>query len=829
MQGVSINANKGSQAFGQDSGGAVLLGASVKATVVDKLENNIYLLQVGKQTLEAKVMAELDKGVEYQFSVEKGGQPPELSVLDKGVGPLDEFSPEEQAWLKRLSKSLGQNPQQMELKGLLSLARSLGAETQQPVVEATLKKLLPLIESILAIDEAPPAIRRLLGQTLAFTMHHNPYESGEGWLGKTVQLSGQLPNWTEAEGQFVQKLKGAIEALPEQQQQAIRGFLIGTTKIDGVNQENLSPKQIDIRELLMDSSKSPKATALLKQAISQLIEENEPISNPRQVEAKLNEILKDVNKRLFLSSSSVKDESVRELGSLQRKEGISAFQRQAPGLMTKDISNLLEQFTTLGGKLEKLPIGDVLSAQMSWKGSSPSAMQVHLTGSVLFLSQELEPNQRHFFGSDLITKAPSDQLPVVIDPTILSDPSSSSLSMKRMEEFSQQSRLPDNFHVRKLLQNWHQSGGDLAELRTNLSEIDTWNRFAESYPELRAVLAEHLMGSGLMVRTQVDQAPKPISVMAQTQQALSSSLQSNPLQHQHIPQKDIAAAMQALQEVAGEGQSPSKTQVAVASWLLGKGIQVTPKALESLLMFHSGHQEAKSLFSELKALQNFLKSEHPSLALAAEHSLAELQDKDVGSVKNTLSFYQKGNGAKVSQWLRDVRQQLSQSPQPKLEWLQLTQALQGKMSAQEDFLTGLKQYNIQAQRQDTPQLYEIPLSFGGEAQQALLKVFKRTQGEGAELKKNFKVVLELNLEGLGKVRSEISLHERHLQLDFLSPEPNALSNLKASASRLLERLGEHQLNASLAFKEKKLEKDLLITERESHATPKETSSINITA
>jgi hypothetical protein len=335
------------------------------------------------------------------------------------------------------------------------------------------------------------------------------------------------------------------------------------------------------------------------------------------------------------------------------------------------------------------------------------------------------------------------------------------------------------------------------------------------------------MGSQAITQENPTQGPRVLSVLPQTQQVLTESLQTS--SHQHIPQKELSQAMQALQEVAGEGKIPTKTQVAVTSWMLGKGIEVTPNTLQSLLQFHSGHQEVQGLYKDLQQLQTYLKGENPELAKLAQSGIAELQGKDGESIKDTLSFYQKGNGSQLNKWLNQVRAHLSQMPQPKVEWMQLAQSLQGRLTVQEDFLAGLKQYNIQAQRQDTPQLYEVPISFGEETQHALLKVFKRDQGQGSDAKKNYKVVIELDLEGLGKVRSEVSLIDQHLQLDFLSPNSESLTALKASAGTLQDRLSDHQLKANLGFKQKDVQDNLLITEQASHAAPKESSGINITA
>ena len=359
MQNLSINSNQGSQAYGNEAGGNVVPGAIVKATVVEKLSENLYLLQIGRHTIEAQIVAELDEGTEYQFVVQKGGQPPELALLQESAQQKDPngLSPEENRWVGKLANAMGLAESEFDAKSLISWVRVLGFDINSSV-EQVYQQLKPVLELMPAIDSAPPAIRQLMGHTLLFTMHQQQQTMGDQWFDQAIRLSGQIPKWSESETKWLLELKSVIESMPKSEQAQLKTELL-----------NLKRPQSS-QSILSRSSPSSSLPNLVAQ-----ITGREP---PENVEAHRQNIIKliqdDPTKRLFLASQDPKSQFGRTIGSLQRSEAIASFQRQAPGLMTSDISNLLEQFTSLGGQLEKLKVGDVVSAQLAWKGATPSAM-----------------------------------------------------------------------------------------------------------------------------------------------------------------------------------------------------------------------------------------------------------------------------------------------------------------------------------------------------------------------------------------------------------------------------------------------------------------------
>ena len=806
MQELSISSNQGSQAYGSDAGGAVILGAIVKATVVQKLGDHLYILQVGRNTIEAKVSADLIEGTEYKFVVEKGGQPPELALLNNQGGQKLEngLTAEENQWVTNLANLMGQNPDEVDLKSLFQLVKSLGFSVDMPVGKV-FRELQPMLALLPTIDAAPPVIRQLMGQTLLFTMNQQGGSLGDTLFDKAIRLSGDIPKWSETETSLLFAIKDKIELLPEGDKQALKTQLLGLERKDKLG-EVLSPL---IEKVLKSNTTNPL--------------------DPQSVQKIVDDIRNDVTRRLFLSSSVSKPEQSSSLGSLQRSEAISAFQRQAPGLSTSDISNLLEQFTSLGGKVERLSVGDVISAQLSWKGSTPSAMQLHRTGAVMFLSQDLPPAQRQYSVSDIISKAPSDRLPMVLNNDMVSDPSMSAVSLNKLKEFSQQSSLPNTYHVDRLLQNWHQAGGSLSELRGHLEAINKWSQFIESFPELRNALADHLVKDRSIINARAPESPTHISVSPETQKSFTEALAQSGAKVTNIPQKELVQVTQAIQQVAGEGQTPSKSLLAVATWMVGKGLEVTPQSLQALLNFQQGHPEAKGLYQDIANLQNILQKENPDLAKSLALALGELS-RDGADLKDQLSYHQKGNGQQLRQWLGQAQEWISKQNHLPQEVSAALQQLQSKLSAQEDFLAGLKHYNVQAQRQDTPKVFEIPVMFGAQADRALLRIYKRDQGKiSSGEERNYKIVIDLELEGLGKISSEVSLFNKHLQLDFISPSDSSLKALKSSSDILNGRLEDQQLNASLGFKLKKVENDGLVSEQKSQAAPSEKSNIDISA
>ncbi|MBF0199514.1 MAG: hypothetical protein HQL32_17495, partial [Planctomycetes bacterium] len=153
MQPLSISGNQSSQAYGQDPGGAVIQGDVIKATVVDKLGDELYLLKVGSQTIEAKVAADLQEGSEYQFVVEKGGTPPELSLLNEGADQKAQsngLTAEENRWLNRFLVASGKEGLQISPKELLVFLNSIGYSTEANPEEVAVRveKILNLLQQI---------------------------------------------------------------------------------------------------------------------------------------------------------------------------------------------------------------------------------------------------------------------------------------------------------------------------------------------------------------------------------------------------------------------------------------------------------------------------------------------------------------------------------------------------------------------------------------------------------------------------------------------------------------------------------------------------------
>ena len=817
MQELSISANQGSQAYGNDAGGGVILGAIVKATVVQKLGDNLYILQVGRNTIEAKVSAELIEGTEYRFVVEKGGQPPELALLNAAGGQKlqNGLTAEENLWMSNLVQLMGENPDDVDLKSLLQLVRALGFDTNMSV-NKVFSQIQPILALLPAIDSAPPVIRNLMGQTLLFTMNQHGSNLSDNLFSQAIRLSGDIPKWSETETALLFTLKSKIDLLLEPEKQKLKTQLLGLER-SGKLGESLSAV---LENALKASPSNSTKNANPSNNLNNLLE-------PQNIKKISEEISSDVTKRLFLAASPARADGGTSIGSLQRNEAIAAFQRQAPGLNTSDISNLLEQFTSLGGKVEKLSVGDVIAAQLSWKGSTPSAMQLHRTGAVMFLAQDLPAAQRQYAASDIIAKAPYGRLPVVLNGEMVSDPSMSSVSMNKLKEFSQQSSLPNTYHVDRLLQNWQQAGGSLSELRGHLDAINKWNQFIESFPELRHTLAEHLVKERSIVSTRAPESSAHVSVSPETQKSFTEALAQSGVKVANLPQKELVQVTQAIQQVAGEGQTPSKSLLAVATWMVGKGIEITPQSLQALLNFQQGHPEGKELYQDLAKLQTLLQKENPEMAKALGAALGPLPRQGV-ELKEQLGFYQKGNGQQLQQWLDEAKTWAKEQSHLPKDVLMALQQLQGKLSAQEEFLAGLKHYNIQAQRQDTPKVFEIPVLFGADTDRALLRIYKREQNKNAgSEERNYKIVIDLDLEGLGKIRSEVSMLKKHLQLEFISPEVDSLKVLKANSPILSNRLEALELKSSLGFKLKNMDNDALISEQKSQAAPAEKSNIDI--
>lgn len=788
MQPLTINSNQGSQAYGNDPGGALMLDQIVNATVLEKVDDDLYLLQIGRHKIEAKVSAELQVGSEYQFVVEKNSVPPELALLNQEPqGRLDNgLTPEENRWILKLGDAMGKSSGEIAPKALLEFVRQLGFDIHQDPREV-FKTLQPILELMGRIEAATPAVRQLMGQTLLFNIHSNGQLlqglNADLWLEQVVRLTGEIPKWSETEAQDLIKVKQAIQESSTDFQKNLKAGLLGT---------------------------STKETALLEKNLTQIISSLVPKGEKAaEITFKMvQDLISNHAKRIFLASepSQVRQASMPHL---EKNEAIRAFQQSAPGLTSQSTSSLLEHFSNLGGRLEKLPVGDVVSSQLAWKGSTPSAMQIHRTGTVLHLVQDLPHEQRNISKSDLINQQTNKALPVILDKSLVNDPGSSSLAMNKMNEFSQQSSLPNSYHVDKLLQNWHQSGGSLSELRPNIDSIQGWSQFIEEFPELRHQLAEQLLKSPLFQQLLADSPDdgSKIVITKETANSLNQALVDGGIKPEDVPNKEMKAVQAVLQEVAGPGQQPSQTMVNIASWMMSKGIEITANSLSSIMSFYQGHDNMNHLIQGLQDVLKNMPELPPGLKDAGSALLHQLGDGGA-KLKDVLSFYQKGNGLQLKQWLNQIFEHAQTHNYRDTQLLQQLNFLSQRIQSQESFLSGLKHYNIQAQRHDTPQLFELPFSFGGEIEHAFLKIYRRDKGSNVQNPEhNFKVVIDLDLDGLGKVRSEVSLFNKHLQLDFISPEQQTLKVLKDNASHLNERLDANELNASLGFKLKQVEPD----------------------
>lgn len=816
MDTLALQGSSGSNAYGQDAGGGVIAGSIVKATVVEHLGDDLYLLKVGRQTFEAQVAADLEEGVEYRFVVDKNGQPPELSLVENGQKQArlpNGLTQEEHLWINNLARLTGKGEGEFNPKVLLDWVRSLGFDIHQSF-ESVFRELKPILQTLVGIDSAPPIIRQLMGQTLLFTLHQNQRQTtGETWFDQAIRLSGEIPKWDEGRTKLMLDLKASLEALPQDQRDSLRAALLGT-----------NPSKAALRQSL-EALLRPHFT----NAQGQL--------NTQAMESFITELTKDAGMRLFLASSAPKHQQGNFGGSLQRGEAIHAFQSQAPGLSSTSITSLLEQYTALGGSLDRLSYGDVVSSQLSWRGATPSAMQIHRTGAVMHLVQDLPAEMRSIQRSDLITQAPLDRMPVVLDSGMVSDPSTSALSMSKLQDFSRQSSLPNTYHVDRLLQGWNQSGGALAELRGHIDAIHSWNQFIEEFPELRNLLADHLLnmpafGSQGIPAPGADlHSPPPTTeVLPQTRSALFQSLQDSGMDMNTVSKKSVSETLQLVQQVAGEGQTPSKGLLTVATWMLGKGFEMTEASLRAVYQFHTGHMSTSQLFENLPGLQQQMAQHNPEIAAALEPSVFK-PGAEGSSVKDSISFYQKGNGAQLRHWFARALEFLQSQPVRDQALINQIMMMQQRLVGHEEMLAGLKHYNIQAQRQDTPQLYELPVLFGDQHEKALLKIYHKGQKGGGKNgeEKNYKVVIDLDLKGLGKIRSEVNLFQQHLQLDFLSTQESSIEALKIRAGELAERLDAQNLKANLGFKLRSKLETGVVEEQKAVSAPKEKSNIDASA
>jgi len=320
-----------------------------------------------------------------------------------------------------------------------------------------------------------------------------------------------------------------------------------------------------------------------------------------------------------------------------------------------------------------------------------------------------------------------------------------------------------------------------------------------------------------------------LTITKETTASLNQALSDSGMKLDEIPNKELKAVQAVLQEIAGPGQNPSPALVFMASWMMSKGIEITTNSLSSVMAFYQGHDNLTHLTQGLQDLIDNIDKLPEPLKEAGKALLHQLGEGGT-QLKDVLSYYQKGNGQNLKMWLDQVYDFVQSQNSRDTQLSQQLQLLSQRIQAQEHFLTGLKHYNIQALRHDTPQLFELPFSFGGEIQHAFLKVYRRQKGSDYQNpEQNFKVVIDLDLDGLGKVRSEISLFNKHLQLDFISPEQNALKVLKSKSGLLSERLDANHLNASVGFKLKAVDPDPFSPEPKSQAAPKGKTKIDLSA
>lgn len=825
MQPISVSPNQSSQSYGQDATGNVLPDAAFKAMVVEKLDNQLYLIKFGKHTIEAQIAADLQEGVEYQFIVEKNSVPPKLALYnpdETGSKPRTGLTPEQERWMDRFlgiaDKSSGQVAKLELFLFLKSLGYNISSDPEE--VFANVQRIIAGLEKL---DAAPPVVRQVLGQTLLYSMNGQSTDAAllqsNQIFENTIKLSGEIPTWTEQESKVLIDLRNLIDGLSADEKASLKALMLGLNK---------GGKEADLLQKL-------------EQLLAQVLKKSNQSQEGIQSDAKLiaGNIVKDANARFFLGATTVQPESESSISmSIDRKIAIGAFQKQAPGLAGSTISNLLEQFVSLGGKLEKLGVRDVVAAQLSWKTADPSSMQVHRSGALLYLSQDLPLDSKNFDQSPLTKGVDEQKLPVILDKKIASDPSASSVSMSKLQDFSNSSKLPNSFHISRLLQIWSNSGYPISDLRSQVEAVQTWNQLIESHPEIRSQLSEYLLKNPAFLSefssfvSEESSSSLPLRILPETRSMLSEALRQSGVEINLVPKKYVQSVLTAVQVVAGEGQVPENKLITLASWLMGKNIEVTPQSLRAMSQFQKGQSEMLNLLSNFQKLKQTLPVEVPShLKEGLDKMVADLQKS--GSLKQVLSFYQKGNGAQLRQMLNQLHDYLSQLPQKSVQVQQQIVTLQTMMqhlSGQEEFLNGLKYYNVQAQRNDTPQLYEIPVMLGEDTERAYLKIFKRNSGGSKkDDQQDYKVVIDLDLEGLGKVRSEVSLFKKHLQLDFLSPEQNSVDILKDRSDLLVERLQNNELKASLGFKVKDVDEQDIVPAKKSVTTEKPKSNIDYSA
>lgn len=801
MEFSTVINNSPSQSYGQDVSMPVHPGNLVKALVERKLGENMYLLSINKRTFEAQIMADLEEGMEYQFTVDKGGNPPRLSPAQKqGNQPARDgsaLSAEENRWLDSFLGKGNLPAERSNRIMLLSFLRSMHCDIdQQPAeVYAKVKDMLALLEKI---DASSPALRQALGKTLLYNMEGLQLDFGEkdggarALLEKVVLLSGEIPDWSTEDLAVLKDLLARMGGLGREDRQQIQAMLLGLAK---GGQSDAELKEWLVALLLAMKGGSGASEGALHEWAA----------------ACADKILSDMTARLFLSSGLFKDLALKEEalpGGLDRQSAVASFLRQMPGLQGGSaLASLLNQFVSLGGRLDRLSLGDALGVQDAWRGSTPSAMLLHRSGTLLFLSQMLPEESRDFSNSALLGREVPAKFPIFLTPKASLDPASTTLSISRLQEFTSSAKLPNTLYIDRLLKNWVQDGNLLSELRPQLRGIQAWNILLQTQPESRSQITEYLLHPPIFQKgdaaAAAQQASVNAAVLPETRQMLLDALQKNGIQQGQVPAKYLASVLSSLQAAAGEGATPDGLMVSTAAWLISRNVELSPSMLSALNSFQRGEGAMSGLLPSLGQLRALMAGLPADLAEALGRSLLS-PTGDGSALRNTMSFYQVGNGARLLEVLEQILQDYAGSGRTQNLLISLIQSVR----AGQESLEGLKYYNLQASRGELPQLFEIPVAFGDSQQSALLRVFRRQQGKSGQAKDDtHKVVVDLNMEALGRVRAELTLRNKQLQLDFLTPREDGMAELKKYAGVLADKLSGHDLKPALSFRLKKVAED----------------------
>ncbi len=819
MDTISLVGNQQSHSYGQDESRPLYPGNIVNALVVDRLGEGKYLLKLGRNTFEAAVAADLKVGQQYQLFIEKNSVPPELSLLGQRNGERrspSELSPAEQRWLDGFLTKSEREADSASRKELLSFLRSLGYDTDQPPEEVarTVKNILTLVERM---DAAPTEVRQAMAQTLLNNIESFISVHVEGQaldaiaIENVIKLSGEIPRWNEAD------LK------------VLAGLLLKIAALD-------PERQLDVQALLLGLSGEAGAEEKLGRLLSEWLAAA-PGADPEAVQGQVTRILGDVNGR-FLLSSGLFHESLGEVelpGRVDRQTAIASFLRQAPGMDSGATASLLEQFTTLGGRLDKLSLGDVLSAQDAWRGQVPQALQVHRTGALLFLSEKLPGEHRDFQQSPLTGENEPDRLPIFLTRRASLDPANAQLSLARLRDFTSTSQLPRTLFIERLLQNWIGAGRPLAELRAHIGSVQAWNAFLEAHPELKPQLTEFLFRAPIFPRAERGLeglgGMTAVEVLPETRSRLMSALELQGFGSSALSGKYLQSVLTALQQAAGSGAVPNSLMVQSAAWLAAKNFEMTPELLQALVSAQKLEPTRPGFYASLAEL--FAMSEELPANVADEVSQSGARlPASARALREALSFYQAGHGTRLRELILGLRDYLEAQGKMTPRWENLLQNLDRHLAAEDRNWLGLKQYNLQATRNDTPQLFEIPVYFGDGMERALFKVYHRqrqSDEQGGE-DDSYKVVINLDLEALGPVRADLTLQKGLLQLDFSGEQAAALAALRGNAGFLEERFAARGLKPLLSFREKKVaEEDGTVPIAQSVGVPHAKNKIDLSA